>query len=78
MHRFVVINHKGKHTGYATFRGAKNGFSMAGWKQAKERGEAAKDAWADDQLKFDRVYEHDVRRCGSVWIDGICIKSMIA
>lgn len=78
MHKFAVFDHKGRVKGYATFRGAKNAFSMAGWKQAKERGEAAKDAWAEDQLKFDRVYEHEVRALGSVRIDGIVIKSMIA
>jgi hypothetical protein len=76
--RFAVFNHKGQVRGYLTWRGAKNAFAMAGWKQAKARGSAAMDAWADDQLKFDRVYEYDVRRNGSVTIDGITIKSMIA
>jgi hypothetical protein len=78
MHRFAVINHKGQVKGYATWQGAKNAFSMAGWRQAKERGDAAMDAWADDQLRFDRVTEWDVRRGGSVHIDGITVKSMIA
>lgn len=78
MGRFCVIDHNGKHRAYMTWRGAHNGFGMAGWKQAKTRGDAAKDAWADDQLRFDRVSEWDVRRLGSIHIDGITIKSMIA
>lgn len=77
MAKFSVWNHNGRVKGYQTWRGAKNAFSMAGWKQAMARGEAAKDAWAEDQLKFDRVEEWDVRRNGSVHIDGIIIKSMI-
>lgn len=76
--RFAVFDSKGRVKGYATWRGAKNAWSMAGWRQAKERGDAAKDAWADDQLQFDRVSEWDVRRAGAVHIDGITIKSMIA
>lgn len=78
MHRFSVWNHKGQVKGYATWKGAKSAWAMAGWKQACARGEAAKDAWASDQLNFDRVSEGDVRGAGSVTIDGITIKSMIA
>lgn len=76
--RFSVWNHKGQVKGYLTWRGAKSAFAAAGWKQACAKGDAAKDAWAEDQLKFDRVSEWDVRRGGAVHIDGITLKSMIA
>lgn len=72
---YSVFDHKGKCRGYRTWRGAKNAFSMAGWREAKEQGEAAKDAWAENQLAFDRVYEHDVRRLGAVHIGNISIRA---
>lgn len=71
---WAVFTTNGRVKGYRTWRGAKNAFSMAGWKQACRRGEEAKDAWAEDQLKFDRVSEWDVRRVGSIHIDGISIR----
>lgn len=69
---WVVFNHYGRGKGYRTWKGAKNAFSMAGWKACAT--EAEKDAWADRQLLFDRVEEWDVKRLGSVHIDGISIR----